>query len=70
LDVKKVVVDPFITKNPSLKMRWSDVGRVGLVAVMHAYLDHHGDAEEFKRLVLQRTKADVIIKKEGETVEI
>lgn len=46
LDGVTIVVDPFISKNPSSKLKVSEVPKADIVAVTHAHFDHFGDAVE------------------------
>lgn len=49
LDGVTIVVDPFISKNPSSNLKVSDVSKADIVAVTHAHFDHFGDAVEIAK---------------------
>lgn len=49
LDGITIVVDPFITKNPSSRLRLADVSKADIVAVTHSHFDHFGDSAEIAK---------------------
>lgn len=53
---KHILVDPFIDENPGSPIKSSELGRVDLIIVSHAAVDHLGDTEAIAR----RTGAPVI----------
>ncbi|MBC7120299.1 MAG: metal-dependent hydrolase [Candidatus Methanosuratus sp.] len=49
IDGINVVVDPFISRNPSSKLRVTEVSKADIVAVTHSHFDHFGDAAEIAK---------------------
>lgn len=49
LDGISIVVDPFVSKNPSSKLTLADVPKAEIVAVTHSHFDHFGDAAEIAK---------------------
>lgn len=45
----KVIVDPFISKNPICPLRLGDISRADLIMVTHGAADHMGDAIELQK---------------------
>lgn len=50
---KVIVIDPYLTKNPSTPLKYKDIsaiGKVDLILVTHGHPDHVGDLPELARL--------------------
>jgi len=48
-DTKRVVIDPFLTGNPSASVSAEELGPVDMVLVTHGHGDHLGDAVELAK---------------------
>ncbi len=49
---KVILIDPFLTKNPSTPVKYKDLaalGKVDLILVTHSHIDHVGDLAEVAR---------------------
>ncbi len=44
IDGKCIVVDPFVSENPSSALKLNDIGHADIVAATHAHFDHWPDA--------------------------
>ncbi|MDI9644203.1 MAG: metal-dependent hydrolase [Candidatus Verstraetearchaeota archaeon] len=49
IDEVKILVDPFITRNPSTKLRLDEIDKSDIVAVTHNHFDHFGDSIELAK---------------------